>query len=40
MISLLAYFGGRIGDFDLKLGYGRILKKLDGILAVINELKA
>ena len=38
--SLLAYFGAQIGDFDLKLGYGRILKKLDGILADMNELKA
>ncbi|SDW83488.1 hypothetical protein [Flavobacterium degerlachei] len=40
IISLLAYFGAQIGDFDLKLGYGRILKKLDGILADMNELKA
>lgn len=39
IISLLAYFGGQIGDFDLKLGYGRILKKLDGILADMNELR-
>lgn len=40
IISLLAYFGAQIGDFDLKLGYGRILKKLDGILADMKELKA
>ncbi len=40
IISLLAYFGGQIGEFDLKLGYGRILKKLDGLLADMNELKA
>ncbi len=39
-IGLLAYFGGRIGDFDLKLGYGRILKKLDTMLADMEELKA
>jgi hypothetical protein len=38
IISLLAYFGGKIGNFDLKLGYGRILKKLDGLLADIGEL--
>lgn len=40
IISFLAYFGAQIGDFDLKLGYGRILKKLDGILADMKELKA
>lgn len=40
IISLLAYFGGHIGNFDLNLVYGRILKKLDGILADMNELKA
>lgn len=40
IIGLLAYFGGRIGDFDLKLGYGRILKKLDTMLADMEELKA
>lgn len=39
IIGLLAYFGGRIGDFDLKLGYGRILKKLDTMLADMEELK-
>jgi hypothetical protein len=39
IISLLAYFGKQIGDFDLKLGYGRVLKKLDGILADMGELR-
>jgi hypothetical protein len=39
IISLLAYFGAQIGEFDLKLGYGRILKRLDGILADMDELR-
>jgi len=39
IISLLAYFGKQIGDFDLKLGYGKILKKLDEILADMDELR-
>lgn len=28
IISLLAYFGEQIGDFDRDLGYGRIIKNL------------
>jgi hypothetical protein len=40
IVSLLAYFGGRIGKWDLNIVYGRILKKLDGILADMDELKA
>jgi hypothetical protein len=40
IISLLAYFGGQIGNFDLNLVYGRILKKLDEMLADMDELKA
>ena len=31
-IILLAYFGGKIGQWDLNLVYGRILKKLDRLL--------
>jgi hypothetical protein len=33
-ISLLAYFEARIGDFNLKLGYCRILKKLKYCLLI------
>ena len=40
VVSLLAYFGGQIGKFDLNLIYGKILRKLDEILADMNELKA
>jgi hypothetical protein len=39
IISLLAYFGEQIGDFDLKLGYGRIIKKLKLLIADMDELK-
>jgi hypothetical protein len=39
MICLLAYFGEKIGEFDLKLGYGRILKKLEILLADMEELR-
>jgi hypothetical protein len=39
MIGLLAYFGGKIGEFDLKLGYGRILKRLEVLLADMEELR-
>lgn len=40
IISLLTYFGGQIGKWDLNLVYGRILKKLDETLADMDELKA
>jgi hypothetical protein len=39
MIGTLAYFGGKIGEFDLKLGYGRILKRLEVLLADMEELR-
>ena len=39
MIGILAFFGGKIGEFDLKLGYGRILKKLEVLLADMEELR-
>jgi hypothetical protein len=39
MIGILAYFGGKIGEFDLKLGYGRILKKLEVLLADMEDLR-
>ena len=38
-IVLLAYFGGKIGQWDLNLVYGRILKKLDRLLEEMEELR-
>ncbi|RLD23812.1 MAG: hypothetical protein DRI71_04345 [Bacteroidetes bacterium] len=40
MVALLAYFGGRIGMWDLNLVYGGILKKLKGLLYEMDELRA
>jgi len=40
LISLLAYFGGKIGQFDLNLVYGRILNKLDEMLVDMEELRS
>jgi hypothetical protein len=39
ILFLLAFFGGRIGTWDINLVYGRILKKLDGLLAEMEELR-
>jgi len=39
IVGLLAYFGGKIGEWDLKIGYGRILKRLDILLADMEELR-
>jgi len=38
-IAFLAYFGGRIGKWDLNLGYGRILRRLDTLLKDMEELR-
>ncbi len=38
IIGLLAYFGGRIYEFDLKLVYGRVLKKLETLLSDLEYL--
>ena len=40
IIVLLAFFGGKIGKFDLNLIYGGILKKLNGLLTEMEELRA
>lgn len=40
IIGLLAYFGGRIYKWDLGIVYGRILNKLDEIIADMEELRA
>lgn len=38
--GVLAYFGGALYKLDLKIVYGRVLKKLDEIIADMDELKA
>jgi hypothetical protein len=40
MMVLLAYFGGRIYNWDLNVVYGSVLKKLDEILADMEELRS
>ena len=40
IIFLLSFFGAKIGDWDLKIGYGRILKRLDILLTDMEELRA
>jgi len=39
-ITFLSIFGGRIGKWDLKIGYGRILGRLDTLLRDMEELRA
>ena len=39
-IGLLAYFGGRLYKWDLNMVYGRVLKKLDEIIADMEELRS
>lgn len=39
IVGLLAFFGGRIYQWDLKLVYGRVFKKLEELLIDIEELK-
>ncbi|WP_033958898.1 hypothetical protein [Psychroserpens jangbogonensis] len=39
ILSLLAYFGGRIYKWDLNLVYGRVFKKLNEILADLESLR-
>lgn len=38
IISLLVIFGGRIYEFDLKIVYGRVLKKLETLLSDLEYL--
>lgn len=38
-LGVLAYFGGRIGKWDINLVYGRILRKIDGLLVEMEELR-
>ena len=39
VVVLLFYFGGKIYKWDLNIVYGRILKKLDEIIADMEELR-
>ena len=39
VMGLLAFFGGRIGKWDLNIVYGRILKRLKVLLAEMEELR-
>ena len=39
IVGLLALFGGRIYQWDLNLVYGRVFKKLEELMADIEELK-
>jgi len=40
IIAILAFFGGRIGMWDLNLVYGGIMKKLDQLLSEMEQLRA
>lgn len=40
IVILLAIFGGRIYKWDLNIVYGRILKKLDELIADMEDLRA
>ena len=39
LMALLAYLGGRIYNWDLKVVYGGVLRKLDEIIADMEELR-
>jgi len=39
-VLILAYFGKKIGKFDLNLVYGRILKRLERLLNDMEELRS
>ena len=39
IVALLAFFGGRIYQWDLNLVYGRIFKKLRELMTDMEELK-
>ena len=40
IIGLLAFFGGRIYQWDLNLVYGRVFKKLEELMADIESLRS
>ena len=39
IVGLLAFFGGRIYQWDLNIVYGRVFTKLEELMADIEELK-
>ncbi len=39
LLSIISYFGGAIGKFDLNIVYGRILKKLEVLLLDMEDLR-
>ena len=39
-LGVISYFGAAIGNFDLNIVYGRILKKLDGLLLDMEDLRS
>ncbi len=39
MMGILSYLGGRIYNWDLKVVYGGVLRKLDEIIADMEELR-
>ncbi len=39
IVVLLAIIGPKIGEWDLKIGYGRILNRLDSLLIDMEELR-
>jgi len=38
-IGILAFFGGKIGKWDINLVYGRVLNKLEDLLSDMEELR-
>ena len=40
ILFILAFFGGRIYNWDLNIGYGRVLKKLDELIADMEDLRS
>jgi len=38
IMGLLAFFGDRIGRWDINLVYGRIIKKLNQLIIEMKEL--
>jgi len=40
ILSIVSYFAGAIGQFDIKIVYGRILRRLEGLLDDMEELRS
>jgi len=39
-LGVISYFGAALGNFDLNIVYGRILKRLDGLLQDMEDLRS